>query len=115
MMDMKTMKNIFNILLLGLMVTTVCSCNDEIEYSPGEPSPFAESKVFFSKDNAYDLILGVYDTEVTFFLERTDASSALSVPLEASVLLKPLRTEACSIYAQKTALDSSLPTESSII
>ena len=84
MMDMKTMKNIFNILLLGLMVTTVCSCNDEIEYSPGEPSPFAESKVFFSKDNAYDLILGVYDTEVTFFLERTDASSALSVPLEAS-------------------------------
>ena len=52
MMDMKTMKNIFNILLLGLMVTTVCSCNDEIEYSPGEPSPFAESKVFFSKDNA---------------------------------------------------------------
>ena len=81
---MKTMKYIVSILLLGLIATTVCSCNDEIEYSPGEPSPFAESKVFFSKDNAYDLILGVYDTEVTFFLERTDASSALSVPLEAS-------------------------------
>ena len=80
---MKTMKNILGILLLGLITTVVSSCNDDINYSPGEPSPFAESKVFFSKDNVYDVILGVYDTEVTFFLERTDASSALSVALEA--------------------------------
>ena len=83
MMDMKTMKNIFSILLLGVITTVVSSCNDDINYSPGEPSPFAESKVFFSKDNVYDLILGVYDTEVSFFLERTDASSALSVALKA--------------------------------
>lgn len=80
---MKAMKNILSILFLGLIATTVCSCDDEIDYSPGEQSPFAESKVFFSKDNVYDHILGFSDSEVSFFLERTDASSALTVDLTA--------------------------------
>ena len=39
---MKAMKNILSILFLGLIATTVCSCDDEIDYSPGEQSPFAE-------------------------------------------------------------------------
>lgn len=80
---MKNIKNILGILLLGLIATTVCSCDDEINYSPGEPSPFAESKVFFAKDNVYDHILGISDTEVSFFLERTDANGALTVDLTA--------------------------------
>lgn len=80
---MKTMKNILSILLLGFITMTVCSCDDELNYSPGEPSACVDSKVFFSEDNVYDYILGVADNEVSFFLERTDASGSLKVDLLA--------------------------------
>lgn len=80
---MKTMRNILSILFLGFIATAVCSCNDEIDYTPGEPSAISESKVFFSEDNVYDFILGVSDSEVSIFLERTDASGALKVDLLA--------------------------------
>lgn len=80
---MKTMKNILSILFLGFIAMTVSSCNDEIDYTPGEPSAVTDSKVFFSKDNVYDFILGVYDNEISIFLERTDASGSLKVDLLA--------------------------------
>lgn len=80
--NMKTFKNILNIFLLGLITSVVCSCDDEVEYTPAE-SP-TNSQVYFPSSLAsnYDLDSGA--SSFTVEISRVESSSAQTVALTVS-------------------------------
>jgi len=78
---MKTIKNIFNVLLTCAVVTAFWSCEDEVEYTPAEQSPVAATQVYFMDNEGSGLIVAKDATEINVRVGRADGNGALSVPL----------------------------------
>ena len=65
---------------LGLCAALVfASCAKETPYSPGNPA--GNMDVYFSEDNDATVVMGLSDTEFEVYLERSDAGSAVTIPL----------------------------------
>lgn len=80
-MNMKTRKNIFNVLLTCFVATALWSCDDEVEYTPAEQSPVAETQVYFLDNESSELILTKDATSFIVRVGRTNSGSAQSIPL----------------------------------
>ena len=78
---MKTIKNIFNILLTCAVVTAFWSCEDEVKYTPAEQSPVAETQVYFMDNEGSGLILAKTATEFNVRVGRTNSGAAQSIPV----------------------------------
>lgn len=80
---MKTLKNIFSVLLAVIAMTTVASCSDDPEYTPAE-NEGVKSHVYFagSSSQTIEVEPGVTSFELT--LERQDATDAQTVELSVT-------------------------------
>ena len=81
---MKITKNIFNVLMAGLVATTMWSCDDEVEYTPAEKSPVAETQVYFMDNGSSEMILSKDATSFTVVVGRANSSAAQSIPLHVT-------------------------------
>lgn len=79
---MKSIKNIFSILLAGMTAFGIASCSDDVEYTPAEKPTNAQ--VFFPSSMASTIDLAEDASSFTVELCRAEASAAATVALNVS-------------------------------
>lgn len=81
---MKVRNNIINALMAVLVAATIWSCDDDVEYTPAEQAPVAETQVYFIQNETSEFILSKEATSFTVVVGRANNSSAQSVPLKVT-------------------------------
>ena len=79
-MNIKFVKYIVCIALLHL-TSTLVSCSDNDNYSPGKPTAEGAVGVYFASTNEADYILVPEDSVIELTVARSDSSEACSVPV----------------------------------
>lgn len=81
-MNMKTLKNIFSVLFACIAMTTLWSCDDEVEYTPAEVPNNAQ--VYFPSGLASTLNLSSSATSFTLDVLRATTGTAATVNLSVT-------------------------------
>lgn len=72
------------IALLSVLALNFTACTEEVEYTPAEVSPVAETQVYFMASNSAAPILQKADTQFSVLVGRVNGGSAQSVPLKVT-------------------------------
>jgi hypothetical protein len=78
---MKSIKNLFGILLALVLLTTLYSCKEEIDYTPAEPVD--TDQVYFPSTNAATIELSSLEQSFQVAIARVRTDDAASVPITA--------------------------------
>lgn len=76
---MKTLKNILGVVFSLFVATTICSCDDEVEYTPAEKLDSAQ--VYFPSTNSTSLNLAGNESSFDVEIARVKTDDAITVPL----------------------------------